>query len=273
MIYVILKFVITALTLSCPVPGGIFTPTFTMGAVFGQLYASIIFRIMNYFNFAFMEYRGVYSIMGAAGVTASVTRTISVAMIVLELNGHLSHAVPIMVCVLVSYATSEFLRPESFFEMLANLSELDKKVSQKDNIIVRDLLEINTEYRENLDKKCLSLEDSTEKDLFDIVAKYRTENVSISAISFTMDYIPVVDSHKTRNLLFMVKLEELARYFDAYGGILETDESQEVELRITKLKNKLVNKSSTGDNLFMHPLLGSNSLRPMAKSDSWNAVS
>lgn len=39
-LFIIMKFVITAITLSCGVPGGIFTPTFCMGAVFGQLYVS-----------------------------------------------------------------------------------------------------------------------------------------------------------------------------------------------------------------------------------------
>ena len=67
-------------------------------------------------------------------MTASVTRTISVAMIVLELNGHLSHAVPIMVCVLSSYGISEYIKPESFFEMLAAFSGLDKKVMLKGQI-------------------------------------------------------------------------------------------------------------------------------------------
>ena len=33
--YVAMKFVITAITLSCAIPGGIFTPTFAIGAVFG----------------------------------------------------------------------------------------------------------------------------------------------------------------------------------------------------------------------------------------------
>lgn len=116
------KFLFTALTLSCPVPGGIFTPTFALGAVLGQLYVDVMEQILMFFGYANMvEYRGVYSILGAAAMTSSVTRTISVAMIVLELNGHLSHAVPLMVCVLSSYATSEYLKPESFFEMLADL--------------------------------------------------------------------------------------------------------------------------------------------------------
>ena len=55
--------------------------------------------------------RGIYSVLGAAAMTGCVTRTVSVAMIVLELNGHLSHAIPTMVCVLCSYAVSEYIKP------------------------------------------------------------------------------------------------------------------------------------------------------------------
>lgn len=41
-LYILLKFYFTGLTLSCPVPGGIFTPTFTLGSVVGQLYINIV---------------------------------------------------------------------------------------------------------------------------------------------------------------------------------------------------------------------------------------
>ena len=103
--------------------------------------------------------RGVYSILGAAAMTSSVTRTVSVAMIVLELNGHLSHAVPLMVCVLSSYAMSEYLVPVSFFEMLSDLGGLDAKMVQKGKIIVQDFLDVNPVYKQ-LDY--ISLNDTTE---------------------------------------------------------------------------------------------------------------
>ena len=131
-IFLLQKFLFTALTLSCPVPGGIFTPTFALGAVLGQLYVSQVLSVLQFFGYEdFVEYRGIYSVLGAAAMTASVTRTVSVAMIVLELNGHLSHAVPLMVCVLSSYATSELLKPESFFEMLTALGGLDQQVKER----------------------------------------------------------------------------------------------------------------------------------------------
>jgi len=139
--FIIMKFLFTGLTLSCAIPGGIFTPTFALGAVVGQLYVSVLRKTLLFFGiYNYIEFRGVYSILGAAAMTASVTRTISVAMIVLELNGHLSHAVPCMVCVLSSYFISEFLRPMSFFEMLTIATGLDLKVAQKGNIIIKDML-------------------------------------------------------------------------------------------------------------------------------------
>ena len=79
-------------------------------------------------------------------MTASVTRTVSVAMIVLELNGHLSHAVPLMVCVLCSYGISEYIKPVSFFEMLGELGGLVDKLAAKGKIVIKDILEKRRDY-------------------------------------------------------------------------------------------------------------------------------
>jgi len=46
LLYIVQKFVFTACTLSCPIPGGIFTPTFTLGAVVGQLYVSVLIKVL-----------------------------------------------------------------------------------------------------------------------------------------------------------------------------------------------------------------------------------
>jgi H+/Cl- antiporter ClcA len=155
------------LTLSCGIPGGIFTPTVAMGAVVGQLYISIIMKILSFFQLTdVIQFRGVYTILGAAAFAGSVTRTISVSMIILELNGHLSHAVPTMVCVLTSYAISEWIKPESFFEMLSHIGGLDAKLAAKGKIIIKDLLETNPEYKE---LQFLSLNDCSEADLIEIV--------------------------------------------------------------------------------------------------------
>lgn len=84
--------------------------------------------------------------MGAVGLTGSITRAISVAIITLELNGEMCHLVPSLVCVLCSYITSEALNPESFFEMQGKFRGLEGKQILRNQIIVKDILENNPKY-------------------------------------------------------------------------------------------------------------------------------
>lgn len=80
-IFSVAKFVMTAISVTSPIPCGVFTPVFTMGASIGRLVGWIVD------GFVGTEYAGVYAIVGAAAVTASVTHTVSVAVIVFELTG------------------------------------------------------------------------------------------------------------------------------------------------------------------------------------------
>jgi hypothetical protein len=154
--------------------------------------------------------RGVYSILGLAAVNASVTRTISVAMIVLELTGHLSYSVPLMVCVLFSYGTSEIIKPESFFEMLAEVGGLLELHSKKGKIMIKDIL-VKEPWMKEVD--FLSIAESTRDDILYIV-KEHTKKDKLNK----MRYIPVVDNNIDRNLLYMVKLPELRQWCQFYYG-------------------------------------------------------
>lgn len=49
-VFIVQKFIATAFTLSCPVPGGIFTPTFALGAVLGQLYVTTLRKVLLFFG-------------------------------------------------------------------------------------------------------------------------------------------------------------------------------------------------------------------------------
>lgn len=147
-------------------------------------------------------------------MTSSVTRTVSVAMIVLELNGHLSHACPLMVCVLCSYAISEWWKPQSFFEMLSGLLGLDAKLAAKGKIIIKDIIKQNPEKYAKFD--FLSLEDSTQNDLAIMVKKHTNpDNVD------RLRYIPIVDSTSGMNLLYLIKVSELKEYCELYFGFYD----------------------------------------------------
>lgn len=47
LLFIFEKFIFTVLTLSCPVPAGIFMPIFCLGAVCGQFYCSVLIRILG----------------------------------------------------------------------------------------------------------------------------------------------------------------------------------------------------------------------------------
>ena len=49
---------------------------------------------------------GIYAIVGAASLAGSVTRTVSIAMMVFEICGQTNHMIPILVGVLLSYAVA-----------------------------------------------------------------------------------------------------------------------------------------------------------------------
>lgn len=60
-LFTVLKFSLTALSISLPIPAGVFTPTFVLGAVFGRLYG---FALKALFGEVINE--TAYSIIGAA---------------------------------------------------------------------------------------------------------------------------------------------------------------------------------------------------------------
>jgi H+/Cl- antiporter ClcA len=149
------------LAISTTIPAGVFSPCFTLGAVFGRCYGyllknigvllgiELIKRNLRYLNINFIIDEGIYAIIGAAAFSGSVTRTTSVAMIVFELTGQTSHMIPILVGVLLSYAVSNSLAMSVYDVMLEmkNLPFLPSLTSVSTyNHTARDLMNKNFLY-------------------------------------------------------------------------------------------------------------------------------
>lgn len=81
--YFFYKFLATALSVTLPLPVGLFTPVFLTGGVFGRICGEIITRYPHFNNYFAWE----YSVLGAAGLATGVTRAMSTAVIVYELAG------------------------------------------------------------------------------------------------------------------------------------------------------------------------------------------
>lgn len=57
---------------------------------------------------------GGYAVVGAAAFSGAVTHTVSVAVIIFEMTGQITHIVPVMISVLVSNAIAALLQPSMY---------------------------------------------------------------------------------------------------------------------------------------------------------------
>jgi len=117
LVYVPYKLIVTALSLSCPVPCGLFTPVFVAGAAFGRLFGRFIASMFG------ASVAASYAVVGAAALAAGVTRTISVTVIVFELTGQLQMMLPVLLAVLMAYVTNAALSI-SVYEMMLRSKRL-----------------------------------------------------------------------------------------------------------------------------------------------------
>ena len=102
LIYFPYKFLITALSVTLPLPVGLFTPVFMTGSVLGRIIGESICHwplFVNFTNFSPSD----YSILAAAGFSTGVTRAISTAVIVYELSGEPHLRLPLSVVILTAY--------------------------------------------------------------------------------------------------------------------------------------------------------------------------
>ena len=96
-------------------PCGVFAPVFTIGAVFGRLSGELFREFVE----TSLDPR-VYAVVGAAGVAAGVTQTISPAVIALEITQELNLAVPLLLCVIISCGMSSSISV-SFYDSILRL--------------------------------------------------------------------------------------------------------------------------------------------------------
>ncbi|KAI1235948.1 hypothetical protein IHE44_0002041 [Lamprotornis superbus] len=158
-VFILMKFWMSALATTIPVPCGAFMPVFVIGAAFGRLVGesmaawfpdgihtdSNIYRIVP----------GGYAVVdvvdalegrtqgrdlalwaipdsppcllvvaaGAAALSGAVTHTVSTAVIVFELTGQISHILPVMIAVILANAVAQSLQP-SLYDSIIRIKKL-----------------------------------------------------------------------------------------------------------------------------------------------------
>jgi H+/Cl- antiporter ClcA len=132
------------LTLGVPVPAGLFVPFLAIGAAFGR----IVGEAVNFWIPNGVVSAGVYALVGAAGMVAGVTQTISVAVVVFEMTASIKHALPVFLGVIVSYLTSSRLSI-SVYDSLAQLKGLPYLPDLQDRNyiqVAKDLMDCNVPF-------------------------------------------------------------------------------------------------------------------------------
>ncbi|CAJ1062482.1 chloride channel protein 1 isoform X2 [Xyrichtys novacula] len=201
-LFFIMKFWMSAVSTTMPIPSGAFMPVFILGAAFGRLVGEIMATLFpNGILFDGIVYRilpGGYAVIGAAAMTGAVTHTVSTAVICFELTGQISHILPMMVAVILANMVAQGLQPSLYdsiiqVKKLPYLPELALGHISKYNIFVEDIMVRKVKFLSS---------QSTFREL-----NFLLENS-------TLKTIPLVDSKESMILLGSIERTELQAVFD-----------------------------------------------------------
>ncbi|XP_043347993.1 chloride channel protein 2 isoform X1 [Dermochelys coriacea] len=154
-VFILMKFWMSALATTIPVPCGTFMPVFVIGAAFGRLVGeSMAAWFPDGIHADSNTYRivpGGYAVVGAAALSGAVTHTVSTAVIVFELTGQISHILPIMIAVILANAVAQSLQPSLYdsiirIKKLPYLPELGWGHQEKYNVRVEDIMVRDVRY-------------------------------------------------------------------------------------------------------------------------------
>jgi H+/Cl- antiporter ClcA len=93
-VVLLVRFVMTAVAITLPLPCGLYTPLVVIGAAAGRIYGMAVGYVLGP-----SVHWGVYAVAGAAAFPAGATRAVSTAVFVFELTGSLGQLLPVLTSV------------------------------------------------------------------------------------------------------------------------------------------------------------------------------
>lgn len=136
----VLRFVLSTLLVTCPLPGGPYTPFLIVGAALGRLWAETLVYLFPAWGVNVET--NAYSLVAAAALTAGAThQRFSSAVICLELAG-MTMMFPLLICVAISTYVANYLfipLADSIIRMRGWTSYNDLS-AEFQNIAVSDLM-------------------------------------------------------------------------------------------------------------------------------------
>ncbi|XP_018409307.1 PREDICTED: chloride channel protein 1 [Nanorana parkeri] len=235
-LFFIMKFLMSVVATTMPIPCGAFMPVFVLGAAFGRIVGELMaFLFPNGILFDGIVYQilpGGYAVIGAAALTGAVTHTVSTAVICFELTGQISHILPMLFSVIMANVVAQNLQPSLYDSIIQTkklpyLPDLSGCSVSKYNIFVEDIMMGNVRY---VSSRC------TYRDLMHVVK------------TCTHKTLPLVESPDCMVLLGSIERSEIT-------DLLERVLSKERRLKMAS-----------------PPYKGQRSARPGGKRDSFRFV-
>ncbi|XP_034266799.1 chloride channel protein 1 isoform X1 [Pantherophis guttatus] len=197
LLFFLMKFWMSVVATTMPIPCGGFMPVFVLGAAFGRLIGEIMAWLFPdgilFDGFVYKILPGGYAVIGAAALTGAVSHTVSTAVICFELTGQIAHILPMMVAVILANMVAQSLQPSLYdsiiqVKKLPYLPDLGWNQISKYNIFVEDIMVSDVKF---ISSNCKY------RDLKDML-----QNTTISTF-------PLVDSPDSMILMGSVERTEL----------------------------------------------------------------
>uniref|UniRef100_A0A8D0L4D3 Chloride voltage-gated channel 1 n=1 Tax=Sphenodon punctatus TaxID=8508 RepID=A0A8D0L4D3_SPHPU len=215
LLFFVMKFWMSVVATTMPIPCGGFMPVFVLGAAFGRLVGEIMAWLFPdgilFDGIVYKILPGGYAVIGAAALTGAVSHTVSTAVICFELTGQISHILPMMVAVILANMVAQSLQTSLYdstiqLKKLPYLPDLGWNDISKHNIFVEDIMVCEVKF---VSSNC----------------KYQDLRVLLE--SSTIKTLPLVDSPESMILLGSVERTELQ-------ALLQRHISQERRLHLHK---------------------------------------
>ncbi|XP_066565148.1 chloride channel protein 2 isoform X1 [Amia ocellicauda] len=200
-LFIVMKFWMSALATTIPVPCGAFMPVFVIGAAFGRLvgesmaawFPDGIHTDGNIYPIV----PGGYAVVGAAALSGAVTHTVSTAVIVFELTGQISHILPVMIAVILANAVAQSLQPSLYdsiirIKKLPYLPELGWGHHEKYNIRVEDIMVRDVRY---ITLNCCY------RDLYDVLQSGHLKTLALVESADSMILLGSIERSQLQGLL------------------------------------------------------------------------
>ncbi|CAH7469622.1 Clcn1 [Phodopus roborovskii] len=196
-LFFIMKFWMSIVATTMPIPCGGFMPVFVLGAAFGRLVGEIMAMLFPegilFDDFLYKILPGGYAVIGAAALTGAVSHTVSTAVICFELTGQIAHILPMMVAVILANMVAQSLQP-SLYDSIIQVKKLPYLPDLGWN---------------QLSKFTVFVEDIMVRDVKFVSASCTYEELRNLLQTTTVKTLPLVDSKDSMILLGSVERSEL----------------------------------------------------------------